>query len=625
VRAPARSMGLIEQLIQELDQLPSAEAQIKVFEVRNGDPLTLAQALQQLFGLPVTAGQNATGGIFGQNTQLQLAGLTAGDGALVPLRITTDYRTRSIIASGARSTLEVIEAVLLRLDADAAQARTTEVIWLRNANANDVATALGTFINNQRQVTQTQQLLGQALLIEQNDLFVVAEPTTNSLILSASPRNLENLQRVVAKLDRRPPLVAVQVLMAEVVLGDQFEWGAEWGLQDSLLFDRRSATGGTLGSPVFNTGTVLTNTVTSGSPGNVAGQGLSTFGLGRASTGLGYGGLVLSAASESVGVLIRALQDANRLQILSRPQIMTMDNRPAGTLVGQIVPRVQGVTNAQFGQTVNAVDTPVGLELQVWPRVNEDGLIVMQVYVQRSAVDDVNAGIPVGFGVNGEVIRSPIINSTNAQTTISAYSGQTVVFAGLIQKSRSSTSRRIPYLADIPWLGALFRFDVESERRTELLVVLTPRIIQTDEDYEMMKQVESSRMSWCLADILEMHGDAGLSGGHGLWGPARGPIIYPDLQPTAIEHAPPYDTILEAPLVPQGAVPAVGGVLGEPQAGYNFPANGAVQPVSYEQRVNAPAYSIPPGYRPPAGSTPLPTVPANPATPGGMQTTTIRR
>src|SRR5207253_2536657 len=99
-----------------------------------------------------------------------------------------------------------------------------------------------------------------------------------------------------------------------------------------------------------------------------------------------------------------------------------------------------------------------------------------------------------GFGANGAVIRSPVINTTNAQTTISAYSGQTVVFAGLIQKNRQSQSRRIPYLADIPWLGALFRFDTENESRNELLVILTPRIIQTDEDYEVLKQVESSRM-----------------------------------------------------------------------------------------------------------------------------------
>ncbi len=77
----------------------------------------------------------------------------------------------------------------------------------------------------------------------------------------------------------------------------------------------------------------------------------------RTNTTLGYGGLVLSAASESVGILIRALQDANRLQILSRPQIMTMDNRPASVQVGAVVARVSGVTAAHVCNTVNVPDT----------------------------------------------------------------------------------------------------------------------------------------------------------------------------------------------------------------------------------------------------------------------------
>jgi hypothetical protein len=160
----------------------------------------------------------------------------------------------------------------------------------------------------------------------------------------------------------------------------------------------------------------------------------------------------------------------------------------------------------------------------------------MQVEVQNSNVGDVNSGIPVGFGPNGEVIRSPIINTTQATTTVSAYSGQTVVFAGLISKNRASTRRQIPVLGSLPWIGAAFRFDIETEQRRELLVVLTPRIIQSDEDYEVLKQVESSRMSWCLADVLNIHGDVGLSGGNGLWGPAKSPVIYPDLQPTVIEN-----------------------------------------------------------------------------------------
>ncbi len=128
------------------------------------------------------------------------------------------------------------------------------------------------------------------------------------------------------------------------------EFGTELGLQDALNFDRGTATGGTLTSPGFNVTGPLNNAITTGRPDKVAPNGLSGFGLGRTNTTLGYGGLVLSAASDTVSVLFRALQDANRLQLLSRPQVMTIDNVEAFVQVGFQVPRVSGVTATNVGQ-----------------------------------------------------------------------------------------------------------------------------------------------------------------------------------------------------------------------------------------------------------------------------------
>ncbi|MCA9194913.1 MAG: hypothetical protein KDB03_24245 [Planctomycetales bacterium] len=571
VRAPANSMPLIAELIHQLDQLPSAEARIKVFPITNGDATQLSVTLQQLFGLQVTAGQSTTGGLFGLGNLNQAALTTGGEGSLVTLRITPDVRTNSIVVSGSESDLSVIEALLYRLDEEGVISRRNEVIWLRNATANNVATALNTYLQSQRQVNQLLVTTNQAInVFEQVDreVFVVAEPQTNSLIVSATPRYFESIVAMIDRLDRRPPLVAIQVLIAEIRLDDQFEFGTELGMQDALLFDRGVATGGTLASPVLSTtGTAFTRTVTTGQPANVAGRALGSFGMGTASSSLNYGGLVLSAASESVGILMRALQDAQRVQILNRPTVTTMDNQQATTHVGSLVPRVsgvQGATGLSGTQTIVA-DADVGLILNVLPRVNQDGLITMTVEIQNSSVGSSETGIPVGFGTNGEVIRSPIINITEAQTTVSAYSGQTVVFAGLISKSRGSSSRRIPWLADLPLIGAAFRFDTENEIRKELLVVLTPRLVQTDEEYEIIKEVESSRMSWCLADILEMHGDVGLSGGHGLWGPARGAIIYPDMQPTVVDDGTKRSTgsILE-PIYP--GTPNEDGIIIQPSS-----------------------------------------------------------
>ncbi len=544
VRAPTRSMPLIKALIDQLDIPSSVEARIKVFEVKNGDATTLATALQQAFGLPTTQQTNTAntnvglGGLFGLN-QAALSG--SAESSLVPLRIATETRTNSIIVSGSSADLEVIEALYLRLDEDNAKQRTLEVIWLRNSSAIDVATAVTNLITSQRTnlqaITAPVGQAGQAAgsiysVIERTDreVYVIPEANTNSLIISAMPRYMPMIRQVIERLDRQQPMISVEILIAEVSLNDAFDLGAEFGIQDALLFDRGSATGGTLTSPGFNQGNPLTRVIPPiGTPQNVAGQASSGFGVGRSNASLNYGGLVLAAGSESVSMLFRALQDANRVQILSRPHLMTIDNNIANVQVGSLVPRIGGSTLGVTGTQQSISDIPVGLIMQIQPRTNQDGLINMIVAVTRSSLDTTTPGVQIATGVFQQVI-----NTTQAQTRVTAYDGQTVVLSGLITKVRNTKSRRIPFLADIPLAGALFRFDSESEVRTELLVVMTPRVINfnNDEKLEMIKQVESSRMSYCMADILNIHGDVGLSPGNGLWGPATSPVIYPDMQPT---------------------------------------------------------------------------------------------
>lgn len=544
VRAPSKSMALIATLISQLDTPPSVDARIKVFEVKNGDATSLATTLQLAFGLPTNQTGNANtgnalGGLFGLQNLSAISG--GGESSLVPLRIAAETRTNSIIVTGSNADLDVIEVLIARLDEDNARQRLTEVVWLRNSNALDVQTAINNLITTQRTNLNTIQPVQQAGIASgqvfsvneriDREVYVVAEPATNSLIISAMPRYMPMIREVIERLDRQMPMISVDILMAEVTLDDSFDFGAEFGLQDSLLFDRNSATGGTLNSPVFNLGTGLT-AANNRRPDNVGGQGFSNFGLGRTSAGLGYGGLVLAASNESVGMLFRALQDATRVQILSRPRLMTIDNNIGVVSVGQSVPRIQASTLGVTGAQQSIVDVPVGLIMQIQPRTNQDGLINMIVSVNRSSLSE--ESVVVGTDVNGAPITQRIINQTLTQTRVTAYDGQTVVLSGLISKTRTSRSRRVPWLADIPIAGALFRFDSETESRSELLVVMTPRIINYNDEakLEAIKQVESSRMSWCLADVLNIHGDHGLSPGNGLWGPAASPVIYPDVTPT---------------------------------------------------------------------------------------------
>jgi general secretion pathway protein D len=539
VRAPAASMSLVAALIEQLDKLPDASAQIKVFTIVNGDATSLTTMLQQLFGQTVTAGTGNTqgllglGGAFGQ----QLGAATAGgETSLVPLRFAVDLRTNSIIASGSESDLQVVETILLRLDEDLDD-RKLSVVRLRNTQAVAVATAIQTYLTNQQQRVQQQLLTNQAIspfeTIER-EVFVVAEEVTNSLIVSATPKFYEEIMRVITDLDVRPPMVMVQVLIAEVSLGNTFEFGTEFGLQDSLVFDRGKAVGATaetVSTPGFNFNSsplAAYPNVRSYQQETVAGQSLTNFALGRSSTAMGYSGLVLSAANESVNMLLRALQDEGRSQILSRPQVMTIHNQPAYVQVGADVARITGTNINQSVVTQEIEDRQTGIILSILPLINDDGVIVLGVEAERSAIGPLVDGTPIG---NGVIV--PPVNVTRANTTISARDGQTVVFAGLITKSNDITLRRVPYLCDIPVLGRLFEFESSNEQRTELLIVMTPYIIRDEADIEMAKLRESERMSWCLADVVNVAGDWGLQGNHCAFCKNEAPVIFPDVDPTA--------------------------------------------------------------------------------------------
>jgi len=536
VSAPAGSMDLIAALIRQLDS-PGAVAQIKVFRVTNGDANSLIQMLRSL--LPSQVG----------GPQLSSA---PGESSIVPMRFSSDSRTNSIIAVGSPGDLKIIEALLLRLDTQDVQQRKNEVYRLKNSPANDVAVAVNDFLRTQRQLQLAVPGALNPFQQIESEVVVVPEPVSNSLIVSATPRYYKDIMALVEKLDAQPPQVMIQVLIADLTLRNTDEFGVELGLQDSVLFNRslldkvftitnttqQSTPSGIITStqqeivsatntPGYNfNNQELGNSGSSKSLNNaqqVGPQGLSSFSLGRINNELGFGGLVLSASSESVSVLVRALQESQRLEVLGRPQIMTLDNQPAFIQIGKRVPRITGTQVNQIGQA-NTIDlVNVGLILGVTPRISPEGMVVMEIDAEKSDVGPEAEGIPVSIS-GSTVIRSPSFNTTMAQTTVSARDGETIVLGGLITRSTTKTERKVPYLADVPVLGNLFKYHATQNKRTELLIILTPHVVRTPEEAERIKRVESSRMHWCLEDVYQVHGDATLlkNGGQ---------VIYPDSNP----------------------------------------------------------------------------------------------
>ncbi len=521
ITGPPDSLPLVEQLIRSLDESPAASAQIKVFQISNGDATDLVQVLRSLF--PEQAAVS---------TVPQLA-TAEGESSLVPVRFSVDIRTNSIIATGTSGDLRIIEALLLRLDETDSQDRVNEVYRLKNSPALDVANAVNDFLRSERVVNLAAPGRQNPFTQIESEVVVVPEPVGNALIISATPRYFEQIMELVEGLDAQPPQVMIQVILAEVELNNLHEFGVELGLQDSLLFDRSLL--GSLLTPGFDFNNKplgnANNPNSLATRGTVGGQALSHFSLARTSADTDFGGLVLSASSENVSVLLRAMNQSRSVEILSRPQIMTLDNQPAFIQVGERVPRITGTSINQVGQ-VNTIDLEnVGLILGVTPRISPEGMVVMEIDAEKSEVGPEIDGIPVSISATGEVIRSPRVNITTAQTTVSASSGQTIVIGGLITTGNRTITRRVPWLSDVPLVGNLFRFDGSENSRKELLIILTPHVVRGPSEAEYIKQVEMARMSWISCDVFNwMNTDTSVSGD---LDSGSIPTIYPDQTPGA--------------------------------------------------------------------------------------------
>lgn len=549
VTGPAESMELIGALIDKLDRIPDAETQIKVFEIINGDAEGLLTMLENLFGSDTAqqGGQNGTSNL----SQLPLQGLSATEGStLINLRFSSDTRTNTIIASGPAGDLQVVEDLLNRLDTRDVTDRRPRVYRLSNAPALDVVEAINSYLGSRNDIVADDPRTVGAFIQADRSVVVVAETVSNSVIVSATPSQRAEIEELIRGLDRRPPMVKVKCLIAEVDLGQTEEFGVDIGIQDSLVFDRGTSIAsdgsiGGIGFP-FNTSPLPVANLIGAFPETMAGQAVSNLATGTVNSRLGYGGLVLSGGNESINILMRALKDKSSTRILSRPQITTVENNQGRASIGASVARIAGttVTNGLSQQNIEFVD--VGVILEVTPRVSPDGMIVMAVNATKSSVGPDSDGIVIGYsdgGVNSTPlpIISPNIEETIAQTTLMARSGQTVVFSGLITEEKQHVKRGAPILSDLPWIGPLFSFESDVAKRTELLIIMTPYLITDDQELTAQNNDEMDRMHWCLCDVAEVYGNTDYKGMEGTEPGVE--TIYPDADPSGMQGAPLYKVI----------------------------------------------------------------------------------
>lgn len=528
VTAPEQSMQLIAELIRQLDQPADVVAEIKVYTLRNGDAAGMVRLLEALFASRL--GNQQSQNQLNQGIDVQLAGTQDPGSMLVPLRFSVDPRTNSVIAIGGADAQRAVEAVILRLDSGEVRQRKNEVIKLKNSPALEVSEAINQFLQSQRELAEIDPNLVSNVEFLEREIIAVPETVSNSLLISATPRYFDEIKKIVSRLDEAPPQVVIQALLVEVDLQNTDEFGVELGFQDSVLFDRSAIDNlltitETVSNPATGIATTTERIISQqATPGfqfnnnplgnnpsinssSVGKQGLSNFSLGRTNSDLGFGGLVLSAGSESVSVLLRALSAQRTINILSRPQIRTLDNQEATIQVGQQVPIVNGVQLNQLGgfQSPNIIQDNAGIILTVKPRISPDGTIVMETIAEKSQF--AGGSVPIFTDVTtGNTITSPIKDITIAHSTVSVPNGQTIVMGGMITKTDNTLERKVPWVGDLPLIGRAFRYDSTTSRRTELLIFLTPRIVRNDADNELIKQVEAERIHFIEEDAESIHG-----------------------------------------------------------------------------------------------------------------------
>lgn len=501
VSAPEKTMKLIEKLIDNLDTVAAARSYVNVYQLRKGMDATLtANLIAQLFtGQGRTQQQGiAQPGLNQQQPVRPLITLTPNpsDGAsLIDLRLSVDDRTNSLIVAGSRNDLDSIAAIIGRLEAVDVQNRYNEVYKLRNAAAADVANALQQYFNNVL-TAYTQGGFSTPYTLLQRQVFVTAEPVSNTILISATPEHYGEIRRIIERIDSQPPQVMIQVTIAEVQLNNAEELGVEVGLQAPVLFRRGNPT------PGFNFNTPgPQTTLPNGTVGNaetVGFQGLGTLNVGRTSATQGFGGFVFSASSNTFSLLVRALKAQGRVEVLSRPQVQVADNQTGYMNVGQNFPVPTGstLTNGFAQQGVDYRD--IGITLRVTPRVNPDGKVLMRV---EPSVTSVQPGtVNLGNGLLANVFNQQTVN-----TTVLASDGETIILGGLITKQDAKQENGIPYMKDIPYVGALFRYRTHSVQRREIIIIMTPHIVRSEYDQARLMAEEVGPTKHCWPEIMAAH------------------------------------------------------------------------------------------------------------------------
>lgn len=383
-------------------------------------------------------------------TNLQTAGRTSSD--IPQVSIVADERTNSVLLGGNQYARAHMKMLITQLDTPSSGAQgNTEVIYLKYLKAKDVAPVIGKIAQNMlgkdtgdkdTSATTTTGTTTTKPKAAENFTNIQAEPSTNSLIITAPPTILSALRSIINKLDIRPAQVLVEAVIVEIDQDDLKNLGIQWG-------------------------------------GLVNPPNATTFGASPSVTfppiGAGTWGII---PSTQIRAVLSMLQNKQGINILSTPSIVVLDNHKATLSVGQDIPEQNG-TYATTGTsaTVTPFNTitrkPVVLKLDVIPQINLSSSVRLSISVSNDTLQN-----PENPGLN------PIINTSKIQNSVIVNSDDILVLGGLISNTLTESTDKVPVLGDVPILGLAFTHNIRKFEKKNLIVFIKPVILRNSEEAE---------------------------------------------------------------------------------------------------------------------------------------------
>lgn len=435
----ASNIQRIDRIIAQMDK--KVDSGIEIIKLKNAFAAEVVRLISSLS--VVTAGEKTP----------------AGGG----IKVTADERTNSVLISGERTERLKYRAIIADLDSPVDSGGNTHVVYLRYADAKNIATLLSNVGQEAIKAESKNVGAGGAGGNKGGSVNVQADESTNALIISAPASIFLSMRAVIQQLDIPRAQIHIEAIIAEVSLDTSNELGVQWLGRD-------------LDNAVFSS-------QFSGSAG-VSISGIVENGLLPDGGLLGFGSIDDSGLS--VVALISTLAGDSETNLLATPSIVTLDNQETEILVGQNVPFVTGESTSAGADVDNPFRTierqDIGVSLKVKPQINEGDAITMEVEQEVSNIS--------GTATNAVDI---VTNKRSIKTTVQLEDGGLLVLGGLIDETIVESEQKVPLLGDIPFLGALFRYKRETGRKQNLLVFIRSTIIK---DPEKAKQLSLGKYNF---------------------------------------------------------------------------------------------------------------------------------